>query len=131
MNSNPNDKTNEIKYIDYQVIISIISIIVIIISITLLYNEQAYLKTKKYIIPPKSARNLSIFNRSLALFTAIAFLYINYQLYTISKNENEDLKPYQFQISASILTTIAALIVLYVSATSSTENIPDVENPII
>ena len=50
MNSNPNDKTNEIKYIDYQVIISIISIIVIIISITLLYNEQTYLKTKKYII---------------------------------------------------------------------------------
>ena len=126
MNSNPNDKTNEIKYINYQVIISIISIIVIIISITLLYNEQAYLKTKKYIIPPKSARNLSIFNRSLALFTAIAFLYINYQLY-----ENEDLKPYQLQISASILTTIAALIVLYVAATSSTENIPDVENPII
>lgn len=131
MNSNSNDKTNEIKYIDYQVIISIISIIVIIISITLLYNEQTYLKTKKYIIPPKSARNLSIFNRRLALFTAIAFLYINYQLYTISKNENEDLKPYKLQISASILTTIAALIVLYVSATSSTENIPDVENPII
>ena len=75
MNSNSNDKTNEIKYIDYQIIISIISIIVIIISITLLYNEQTYLKTKKYIIPPKSARNLSIFNRSLALFTAIAFLY--------------------------------------------------------
>ena len=125
MNSNSNDKTNEIKYIDYQIIISIISIIVIIISITLLYNEQTYLKTKKYIIPPKSARNLSIFNRSLALFTAIAFLYIN------SKNENEDLKPDQLQISASILTTIAALIVLYVSATSSTENIPDVENPII
>lgn len=131
MNSNSNDKTNEIKYIDYQIIISIISIIVIIISITLLYNEQTYLKTKKYIIPPKSARNLSIFNRSLTLFTAIAFLYINYQLYTISKNEKEDLKPYQLQISASILTTIAALIVLYVSATSSTENIPDVENPII
>lgn len=125
------NKRKEINYIDYQIIISVVSILVIIISITLLYNEQTYLKTGKYIIPPKYAKNLSIFNRTLSLITVIIFLYINYQLYYISKEENEDLKPYKLQISASILTVIASIIVLYVATTSTTETIGDVENPII
>ena len=131
MKNTNSDKSEEIKYIDYQVIISVISIIIVILSITLLYNEQAYLKFKKYIISPKKAKRLSIFNRTLSLITAIAFLYINYKLYVISKEENEDLKTYKLQIAASILTVIASLIVLYVATTSSIESIGDVENPVI
>ena len=128
--SNSN-KIKEIKYIDYQIIISVISIIVIVISIILAYNEQTYLRTGKYIISPKYARNITVFNRILALITALSFLYINYRLYIISEDENEDLKPYNLQITASVLTVIASIIVLYVATTSSTETIPDVENPII
>ncbi len=125
------NKNKEIKYIDYQIITSVVSIIVIIISIVLLYNEQIYLENKKYVISPKKARNLTIFNRVLALITVLIFLYVNYRLYFISKEENENLKPYKLQISASVLTVIASIIVLYVATTSTTETVPDVENPII
>lgn len=126
-----NNRKKEINLINYQIYISIISIIVIIISIILLYNEELYLKKEKALLSPKNAKNFSIFNRSLALCTIVAFLYINYLLYKISKEEGEDLKPYELQISASVLTTIASIIVLYVVLTSKTENIEDIENPII
>ena len=124
-------KIQEIKYMDYQIIASVVSIIVIVISIALLYNEQIYLKSGRYVIPAKYARNLTIFNRILALATVLVFLYVNYRLYVISKEENEDLKAYKLQIGASVLTLIASLIVLYVATTSTTESVQDVENPII
>lgn len=121
----------EISLIDLQLIVSLLSILVIIISIILLYNQQLNLKHEKTLLSPKEAYYLSLFNRILALTAVIMFLYINYQLYYISKEEGENLKPYTLQIGASYLTVFAAAIVLYVVITSKTETIPDIENPII
>lgn len=125
------NKKKEIKLINYQTYISIVSIIVILISLVLLYNEQLCLKKEKPILSPKSAKTVSVFNKTLALITIISFLYINYLLYKISEEEQENLTPYKLQISASIFTLVAGIIVLYVVATAKVENVSDVENPII
>ena len=67
----------------------------------------------------------------LIAILSFVFLYVNIKLYNISKEEGEDLKPYTLQITASILTSIATLIALYVVSLSNTETVADVENPVI
>ena len=47
----------------------------------------------------------------------------------ISKYENENLKTYELQIIASILVVISEIIALYVTSTSKTNQVSDIENP--
>ena len=134
MNNNHSKENTEIEInaITVQIITSIISIGTIFISILLLYNQQLEMKGKKPFLSAKEAQELSTFNRTLILIIVIVFLVINYILYKISKEEGEDLKPYNLQLIASILTVIASGIALYVVLQEREgEQIVDVENPVI
>ena len=62
---------------------------------------------------------------------SFVFLYVNIKLYNLSKEEGEDLKPYTLQIVASVLAIVSGFIALYVVSLSNTENVSDVENPVI
>ena len=129
---NMNNTEKEITAIDVQIGASIASIIAVIISITLLYNQKLDLKNKQTFFNPKQTQKISEFARDILLIVAIVFLLVNYQLYNISKEEGEDLKPYELQIVASYLSIIAALIALYVVRNPANRGeIADVENPII
>ena len=122
-------KNEEIKYINYQLIGLGITLITTLIAIIITYNQKISMEKKKKLLNSKQALNLTKFNRITILIVSILFLYINYRLYQISKQEGEDLKSYKLQISASTLTVIAALIALYVVSLSTTETLSDVENP--
>ena len=127
-----NNKQKEIFAIDIQIIVSVASIIGVIISIILLYNQKLELKDEKTIFTVKETQKISEFVRDILLIVAIVFLLVNYQLYYISKEQGEDLTAYQLQIIASYLSVIAALIALYVVRNPANRgNIADVENPII
>lgn len=122
----------EINAVDIQIVASIASIAAVIISIALLYNQKLDLKGQQTLFTPKQTQQISEFTRYILLVIAVVFLIINYQLYNISKEEGEDLKPYELQIVASYLSIIAALIALYVVRNpSNIGEISDVENPII
>lgn len=122
----------EITAVDIQIGASIASIAAVIISIALLYNQKLDLKGQQTLFTPKQTQQISEFTRDILLIVAIVFLLVNYQLYYISKEEGEDLKPYELQIVASYLSIIAALIALYVVRNPSNRGeISDVENPII
>ena len=115
-----------------QIIGSAISIIEIIVSILLLYNEKLEIKGEKTLFNAEQTQKISVFNRTFILVTAIIFLIINYALYKISKEQGENLKPYELQIAASYLTIIAAIITLYIVLNPTNEGqVADVENPII
>lgn len=123
---------NEIKDLNIQIITSLIVIITIIISILLTINQKKEMQKEKTFFTKKQQHNISYINRLVILITSIIFLYINYKILKISKKKGEDLKVYYLQIIASILTTIASLIVLYVVSIETTgDDIADVENPII
>lgn len=127
-----NNEEKEIIAIYAQIIVSAISVIEIIISIILLYNEKLDLKGEKTLFSAEETQKISVFNRSFILITAIIFLIINYVLYNISKEQGENLKPYKLQIIASYLTIIAAIITLYIVINPTNEGeVVDVENPII
>lgn len=128
-NKNSNE---EIKLLDIQIIVSIITIITIIISITLIYNQKLDLQNKDTLFSKNKTQKISLINRITLVVTASIFLYVNYKLKEISESEGEDTKPYNLQIISSYLTVIASIIVLYVVAsTYNIENVSDVENPVI
>lgn len=122
-------KNEEIKYIDYQIYILLITIVTTIIAIIITYNQKLGLQKKQKLFDPETALKIIKYNRIIILITGILFLYINYKLYKLSEEEGEDLKSYKLQIIASILVVISELIALYVITLSSTETISDVENP--
>lgn len=122
-------KSEEIKYIDYQLIGLGLTLITTIIAIAITYNQKLGMLQKKKLFNSKEALNITKLNRIIILLIGILFLYINYRLYQISKEEGEDLKSYKLQILASILIVISGLIALYVVSLSSTETLSDVENP--
>jgi NADH:ubiquinone oxidoreductase subunit 2 (subunit N) len=122
----------EIKLLNIQLITSLIVIITVTISLILTYNQKLNLKNKKTIFNKKQTHNISYINRLTILITSIVFLLINYKLYQISKKEGEDLLVYNLQIIASILTTIASIIVFYVvTIEPAGDEISDIENPVI
>lgn len=127
-----NNTKREITAINIQIFVSTVSILTIIISIALLYNQKLELKEKETLFNAKQTQKISEFNRELLLIIAIVFLLVNYELYDISKQERENLTSYKLQIIASYLTIIAALIALYVVRNpDNSGEIVDVENPII
>lgn len=123
-------KKQEIGAINIQIIALAITLITTIISIIITYNQKLELKDEDTILNAKDSLKLTLFNRKLILVIAFVFLYINFILYNISKEEGEDLKPYNLQIISSLFIIISGIIALYVVSLSSTENIADVENPL-
>lgn len=127
---NTKDK-REIEAVNIQFYALIITLISSIISIIITYNQKRELKGKDPMFSGKEIFNITLFNRILILVLSFVFLYVNYTLYEISKEQNEDLKPYKLQLLASTLVIVSGIIALYVVSLSNTENISDVENPII
>ena len=117
-------KEEEIKYVNYQIITLVISIVTTIIAIVITYNQK-----RPKILSNKNTLKLTTFNRVVILLSGVFFLYINYQLYNIAKKRGDSLKSYELQIAASILVVISEVIALYVISLSSTETLADVENP--
>ena len=121
----------EVKIINYQILLSIISIFTIITSIILNYNTALDLEGKTPLFSKKTTLKISKYRNTILVIISILFLYLNYLNKEIAKEKNENLKSYDLQIFASYLTIFASIIILYVVITSETENISDIENPII
>ena len=124
-------KKEEISAINIQLLALVFIFFSNIISIIITYNQKLNLEKKKTFLSSKQSLKITLYNRVLIVMISIVFLYINFVLYNISKKEGEDLKSYTLQIYASVFAVISGLIALYVVGLSTTENISDVENPII
>ena len=124
-------KKEELDTINIQLVALLFTLITAIISIIITYNQKLELEQKETILSPKDSLKLTLFNRKLILLISFVFLYVNFTLLKISKEEGEDLKPYNLQILASLFIIVSGIIALYVVSLSTTENVSDVENPVI
>ena len=122
-------KNEELKYVNYQLIVIFITILAGFISLFITYNQKRALQKKPQIIESKTLFIITLINRFILFITGTLFLLINIKLYEISKQENENLKTYELQIIASILIVISQLIAIYVTTKSSKGQISNVENP--
>ena len=119
------------RNIELQILLSIFFIFTTIISIILLYNEDLYIKYKKFVLDPKNVYIIASINRIVILIILLLFLYANYVDKNIDILENKDLKADNLQIIASILTIISGIIVLYVTIEYFSTNInSSLENPV-
>ena len=121
----------EIKTINVQLFGIGLSLITIILSLLTTYNQKLKLQNKDTILNAKDSLRITYLNRILIILVGLIFLYVNYNLYYISKKQNENLKSYTLQIIASYLTIISSLIAFYVVTLSNTLTVSDVENPIV
>ena len=121
----------EIRNVNIQFYTLFFSLLSIIISIILTYNDKLSTEEKTSFLGKKTNYNLTLFNRILILSIAIAFLYVNYKSYMNAKTKEKKLKSYELQILASLFTLIAASISLYVVSVLTKETLVDLENPVI
>ena len=121
----------EIRNVNIQFYTLFFSLLSIIISIILTYNDKLSTEGKTSFLGKKTNYNLTLFNRILILTIAIAFLHVNYKSYMNAKTKEKKLKSYELQILASLFTLIAASISLYVVSVLTKETLVDLENPVI
>ena len=125
-----NNKDKEIEILNLQNIATLIYIVSLIISIYITNNDKERLLNNKVI--SKNIGTLAVFNRTLVVILTIIFLYISIQNKKIASSKRKNLNLFNLQISASSLSLISTLIVLYVVIKSSGENytvISGVSNP--
>lgn len=132
-----NDKKNiydiggimdEIKENDIQIILSLLSIGTIIVSIVLLYNDS--LEKENKLFDNKIKHNINFYNRIFIFIILLLFCYINYNDYIVDKNKGNRTDLDELQIGASILTLIAASIVVYIAYIKPIDS-ETIENPTI
>lgn len=121
----------EVKILDYQIYTSIGSIISIIISISLIYNQKLDLLNKETLFSSKNTKKITLYNRIFILILTLIFLYLNYQSREIAKDNQTELEQINLQIIASYFTVIASIIAVYVVSQNLPYDIADIENPII
>ena len=121
----------ETRNVNIQFYTLFFSLLSIIISIILTYNDKLSTEGKTSFLGKKTNYNLTLFNRILILTIAIAFLHVNYKSYMNAKTKEKKLKSYELQILASLFTLIAASISLYVVSVLTKETLVDLENPVI
>ena len=126
------NNTKEIDLLTIQLWATIFYVGSLFISISLTYDEKEKLKNKSGIFSETQNQTMSIFNRWLVLFLTLSFLYVSYQNVKLNKQKNQKTWPFELQLFSSELSTIAAIIVLYVVIKTSGEQysiVSGIENP--
>lgn len=129
MNNSGNNNSN-IKSLNIQIIATYLYIVSLCISLLLTYNEKFNLQNKKKIFNEDASYRLSVFNRLFVVGLVLTFLYVNYKDLETAKKGKKDLTPFSLQLTASELSLLSAVIVLYVVITSGQYSVVSgIENP--
>lgn len=122
----------QVSLLNAQLFIAFILAITLLTSFLLTYDEKLKLLNKKRLFTDQNSHYTNLLNRILFLLILIYNLYINYQQYELEKQKRSDLAPFRQQIYASILNTIAAVIILYVvyETLNTNDDIAPIENTI-
>lgn len=126
------NNTKEIDLLTIQLWATIFYVGSLFISISLTYDEREKLKNKSGIFSETQNQTMSIFNRWIVLFLTLSFLYVSYQNVKLNKQKSQKTWPFELQLFSSELSTIAAIIVLYVVIKTSGEQysiVSGIENP--
>lgn len=129
---NMNTKQKEVNLLNIQMWTTIIYIGSLFISISLTYNDKQNLLNKKGFYNENQSQKLSIGNRWLVLFLTFSYLFINYKNINLAKEKGQKLWPFYLQVFSSELSTLAAIIVLYVVIKTAGEQysiVSGIENP--
>lgn len=123
-----NTTEKELKSINEQIVATILFLGTIIVSLSLSIDKRQEILNKKAIYSNEKARNIAIINRIIVVFIVLIYLQIDKENLDITKEKQNQTNLANLQIIAEIITLIAALIALYITYNSKTEDI-SIENP--
>lgn len=125
-----NYNLEELDLFKVQLILSSLFIGTLLVSMTLTYNEKLKFMNKPPLFTEKQSSDLLVLNRTVSLFIAMGFLYLN--VINRKAKENNELNNIRFadmQVSAGVLNLLGAIIVLYVALYDKNTPIISLENP--
>lgn len=127
-----NTQKKQIELLTIQLWTTVIYLASLFISILLTYDDRQRLKNESAIFSRKQNNKISIFNRWFVLVLTLSYLYISYNNAKITKQKGQKTLPSNLQLLSSELSTIGAIIVLYVVIKTSGEEysiVSGIENP--
>ena len=117
----------ELRLSKWQIGLTLLFILLLMVSLTLTYNQILKFTKQKPLYSDKEADNILKIYRVIGLLIALGYLIIDVIDKGVKDENNLDTKTADLQIDAGILTVIATIIVLYVAFTSDSSD--DLENP--
>ncbi len=110
----------EVNILNLQNITTAIYIVSLLISIYITNVDKSTIvnPNKKH----KDTTGISIFNRFFVLLLTLSYLYISYENRKIATKKGQKIELFNLQVLSSEISTLAAIIVLYVVIKSSGEN---------
>lgn len=123
-----NTTEKELKAVNEQIVATILFLGTIIVSLSLSIDKRQKILNKKAIYSNEKAQNIAIINRIIVVFIVLIYLQIDKENLDITKEKQNQTNLANLQIIAEIITLIAALIALYITYNSKTEDI-SIENP--
>lgn len=123
-----NTTEKELKAINEQIVANILFLGTIIVSLSLSIDRRQKILNKKAIYSNEKAQNIAIINRIIVVFIVLIYLQIDKENLDITKEKQNQTNLANLQIIAELITLIAALIALYITYNSKTEDI-SIENP--
>ncbi len=123
-----NTTEKELKAINEQIVATILFLGTIIVSLSLSIDRRQKILNKKAIYSNEKAQNIAIINRIIVVFIVLIYLQIDKENLDITKEKQNQTNLANLQIIAELITLIAALIALYITYNSKTEDI-SIENP--
>jgi len=129
-----NNTSKDNKFINLNILSTILFIIGSFISLSITIDEKRNINNQKKIYSNKEALNISFYNRILVLVAVLISLYVGYNNYKDEKKGTISKYKSSLLLTTNILTVIGSLIILYVSYLNKQEQsltVSDVENPLI
>lgn len=119
----------ELKLVDYQIIISGVVLVMVVLSLVLGYNLHLKLKGEKPILSEEESKNIAMFVKIIGLLTAIAAIYISIKSVSVAKAKGENLRNAYLQVGASALALISSIIVIIVVLNDGNNDFLNILNP--
>ncbi|MDD2208799.1 MAG: hypothetical protein PHG03_01320 [Bacilli bacterium] len=119
----------ELKLVDYQLIISGVVLVMVILSLVLGYNLHLKLKGEKPILSEEESKKIAMFVKIIGLLTAIAAIYVSVKSVTVAKAKGENLRNAYLEVGASALALISSIIVIIVVLNDGNNDFLDILNP--
>ncbi len=101
--------------LNIQLIVKFVFLIGILLSLILSYDKKLKLDKKTGLFSETEAQNLLLFQTFISIAVSVAFLYINYKEYEITKKEDSaNRSDALLQIQSSYLFVIGSIISKYI-----------------
>ncbi|MDD2505608.1 MAG: hypothetical protein PHF21_05020 [Bacilli bacterium] len=126
---NNKSSQEELKLLNFQIIISGAVVIIAILSLLIAYNLHLKLSNKKTFFNDEEVKNIALFIKLLAVLAALAAIYVSYKGVSLAKSKGEKTSTAYMEVAASVLAFVSSIIVIVSVYRNQSDTFLDILNP--